>query len=167
MARTLWQRIRIIWITTGISLTSVFVGWCLIAYAARGDARQAAVSDDAVQVVEVDGTWSFTPVRRDSTIARGLILYPGALVDPRAYAPYARAIAAASRRPGAHRNHASARCRSQFTDNSGDEGRWNPRWSGKTIDNAGESSPVAAAHALDRDRRRQSLAIWRVRISAR
>ena len=95
MARTLWQRIRIVWITTGISLTIVFVVWCLIAYAARGDARQAAVSDDAVQVVEVDGTWSFTPVRRDSTITRGLIFYPGALVDPRAYAPYARAIAAA------------------------------------------------------------------------
>jgi hypothetical protein len=94
MARTLWQRIRIIWITTGISLTVIFVVWCVIAYAARDDAKHATISDSQVTVAEREGIWSFTPAKRDSGIHRGLIFYPGALVDPRAYAPYARAVAA-------------------------------------------------------------------------
>jgi pimeloyl-ACP methyl ester carboxylesterase len=95
MARTVWQRIRTIWITAGISLTVVFVAWCLIAYSARGDAKEATIDDALVHVVDSNGVWSFTPVKFDSSISRGLIFYPGALVDPRAYAPYARAIAAA------------------------------------------------------------------------
>jgi pimeloyl-ACP methyl ester carboxylesterase len=95
MARTLWQRIRTIWITTGISLTIVFVVWCLVAYAARGDAKAAAKSDGDVRVAATNGVWTFKRTSADSAVSRGLIFYPGALVDPRAYAPYARAIAAA------------------------------------------------------------------------
>jgi pimeloyl-ACP methyl ester carboxylesterase len=95
MARTVWQRIRTIWITTGISLTIVFIVWCLIAYAARGDAKVAARSDTQVRVTSTNGVWSFQSTSADSSAVRGLIFYPGALVDPRAYAPYARAVAAA------------------------------------------------------------------------
>lgn len=92
--RTLWQRIRTIWITTGLSLTAVFVTWCLIAYRANADARAAARNDAAVAVSRTDGVWAFAS-RTGETSTRGLIFYPGALVDPRAYAPLVRAVASA------------------------------------------------------------------------
>ncbi len=53
-------------------------------------ALDALKSDDQVQVTSEPG-WVFRPRAQDPTI--GLIIYPGALVDARAYAPTARAIA--------------------------------------------------------------------------
>jgi pimeloyl-ACP methyl ester carboxylesterase len=91
--RTLWQRIRTIWITTGLTLTVVFVVWCLIAYQASGDAKAATVSDGRVTVTRSDGVWRFAPAAIDSTAQRRLIFYPGAMVDARAYAPYLRSLA--------------------------------------------------------------------------
>jgi pimeloyl-ACP methyl ester carboxylesterase len=41
-----------------------------------------------------DGYWSFLPTRRDVSPRPGLVFFPGALVDPVAYAPLARAAAA-------------------------------------------------------------------------
>ena len=87
MAGKLWPRIQRIWITTGITLTIVFVVWCLIAYRSTSQANAAMMSDERVRVSQGAGRWRFAPVVADTT-RRALIFYPGAMVDPRAYAPY-------------------------------------------------------------------------------
>ena len=93
--RQLWRRIRQVWITLGLSLTVVFVCWSLIAYRASPAARVATIPDTSVAVGHDDGVWRFTP-RRGSTVGRpALVFFPGALVDPVAYAPLARAAAVA------------------------------------------------------------------------
>jgi pimeloyl-ACP methyl ester carboxylesterase len=91
--RQLWQRVRRTWIVAGIAVTAVFVTWSLIAYRASGEAQGAAISDSAVDVAHVDGVWRFTLRQSQNAQATVLVLFPGALVDPRAYAPLARAVA--------------------------------------------------------------------------
>ena len=68
-----------------------FVIWGSTPQAATDVALQALVSDSAV-VVETDPWLTFSPV--GETPQAGLIVYPGGHVDPRAYAPLAREIAA-------------------------------------------------------------------------
>lgn len=51
----------------------------------------AALESDAQVHVETDPCLMFRPTNQDPTT--GLILYPGGRVDPRAYAPAARALA--------------------------------------------------------------------------
>ena len=92
--RRLWRRIRIVWITAGITATIIFVAWSLIAYRPSAVAHAATVPDPKVSVTYQDGIWSFTPARPVNT-ASGLVFFPGALVDPVAYAPLLRASAAA------------------------------------------------------------------------
>ena len=61
---------------------------------AMPDARAALQSDAAVTVTQIDGQdwYIFSPATGAPT--PGLILYPGGFVDPAAYAPIAREIAA-------------------------------------------------------------------------
>jgi len=91
----LWARIRSVWVILGIAATIIFVGWSLIVYRASGEARAAAKTDAAVAIVRENGIWRFTPTYSPSEPAVGLLFFPGALVDPVAYAPLARAVAAA------------------------------------------------------------------------
>ena len=56
------------------------------------DAYAALASDGAVSVRQASYVYSFQPATQRPT--KGLIVYPGGLVDVRAYAPLARAIAA-------------------------------------------------------------------------
>lgn len=70
----------------------MFVIWSLVAYRASSKAREAVNSDSLVSVSHDDGVWTFTPVRAQLKTT-GLIFLPGALVDPRAYAPLARFVA--------------------------------------------------------------------------
>lgn len=93
--RKIWLRIRRIWITAGIVATVVFVGWSLIAYRASGEAHAATQSDAAVAVRHENGTWSFLPASSPPASATSFVFFPGALVDPVAYAPLMRAVAAA------------------------------------------------------------------------
>ena len=86
----IWPVIRRVWITTGLVFTAVFVTWSLIAYRANGQARAALGSDGRVAVKHAGTYWSFDPPAAATT---GLIFFAGALVDPVAYAPLARAIA--------------------------------------------------------------------------
>jgi dienelactone hydrolase len=67
-----------------------FVIWASTAAAPMPEALEALQSDSQVQV-ETDPWLVFRPVGDDPAV--GLILYPGARVDPRAYAPAARALA--------------------------------------------------------------------------
>ena len=93
MSRPRWQTIRRIWIITGLIGTAVFVTWSLLAYRAQGPERRTALESDArVTVAAADGYWSFTP---QAAAPAGLIFFPGALVDPVAYAPLVHAIAGA------------------------------------------------------------------------
>jgi dienelactone hydrolase len=67
-----------------------FVIWASTAAAPMPEALAALQSDSQVQV-ETDPWLIFRPVGDDPAV--GLVLYPGARVDPRAYAPAARALA--------------------------------------------------------------------------
>lgn len=93
--RRLWRRVRRVWITLGLAATGVFAIWSLIAYRASSAARAALVPDSAVAVGHDDGIWSFTPRHPTSIGVPALVFFPGALVDPIAYAPLVRAAAAA------------------------------------------------------------------------
>lgn len=93
--RRLWRRIRFVWITAGIAATVIFVVWSLVAYRPSAHARAAMVSDATVMVAYQDGIWSFQPVTGTNRPSTALIFFPGALVNPVAYAPLLRAAATA------------------------------------------------------------------------
>jgi predicted alpha/beta-hydrolase family hydrolase len=95
--RTFWPRIRRIWIGVGLSAAFIFFAWSLVAYRADEVGRTAAISDSAVRVAREDGNWIFQPANATPS-APTLVFFPGALVDPRAYAPLARHLAATGRR---------------------------------------------------------------------
>ena len=92
--RRIWPVVRRIWITAGIGVTVVFIAWSLIAYRASSEAREATATGDSVRVEHADGVWTFAR-RDDAGVSARLVFFPGALVDPRAYAPLARAVARA------------------------------------------------------------------------
>lgn len=91
----IWQRVRRVWITLALSATVIFAGWSLIAYRASPAARVARESDAAVAVQLAGGVWRFTPTRPAPGQPVALVFFPGALVEPAAYAPLVRAVAEA------------------------------------------------------------------------
>ena len=93
--RRLWRYVRRTWITLGLGFTVVFTAWSLVAYRAAPEGHRAMRSDAAVDVRRDDGIMSFVPTARDTGTRPRLVFFPGALVDPIAYAPLARAAAAA------------------------------------------------------------------------
>ncbi len=92
--RQIWRRVRRAWIALGIGVTLAFTGWSLFAYRASAEARAAIAPDSVVDVAHDGHIWSFVP-RRSSIDAPALIFFPGALVDPIAYAPLLHAVATA------------------------------------------------------------------------
>ena len=90
------KRIRPILIIVGAILALLvvgFVGYSRIATAGpEQEALDALISDDVVEA-QSDDWYIFEPA--GSIPKTGLIFYPGGYVDPRAYAPAAREIAAA------------------------------------------------------------------------
>ena len=92
MARVRWATIRRIWITTGITATVIFVAWSLIAFRASGVAREALRGDAHVAVTEGEHHWGFEPRAEGADV--GVVFFPGGMVDPVAYAPMLRDIAA-------------------------------------------------------------------------
>jgi pimeloyl-ACP methyl ester carboxylesterase len=84
------------WIAAGLGATAVFVLWSLVAYRASAEAREAARPDAQVSVERANGTWRFEP-NGAAPAGPVLVFFPGSLVDPRAYAPLAREVAAAGR----------------------------------------------------------------------
>lgn len=90
---TVWQRIRRVWIATGLAATLIFVSWTLLAMRPTADARAALQNDDLVRVTERHTHITFVPT--DGEPATGLLFFAGALVDPVAYAPIMREIAEA------------------------------------------------------------------------
>jgi pimeloyl-ACP methyl ester carboxylesterase len=86
-----WQTIRKVWAATGAIVFVVFTVWNLIAYQSWGVDGTVLRSDGRVSVEPRPGLTAFRP--RKGAPPVGLIFYPGALVDPEAYAPLARAVA--------------------------------------------------------------------------
>ena len=66
------------------------INWIGTAYKPGQLALDSLVSDDKVEIT-VDGNITFTPKGIEAT--KGFILYPGAKVDAKAYAPLCRKIA--------------------------------------------------------------------------
>lgn len=91
----LWPGVRRIWATLGILAFVIFTTWSLIAYRASATARSALIGDDRVIVTREDGAMVFTPSAAHEQAPVRLLFFPGALVDPVAYAPLAQAIATA------------------------------------------------------------------------
>ncbi len=67
-----------------------FLGWALTPLGPMEEALEALESDEHVIVI-VEDRYIFKPVGND--FSTGFIIYPGARVDPRSYAPTAREIA--------------------------------------------------------------------------
>lgn len=84
--KRLLKIIRIVWVSGGI----LFSLWLAYSFQARNVPPVVLQSSETVTVVETADTIQFTPQNAQST---GLLFYPGALVEPEAYAPLARAIA--------------------------------------------------------------------------
>jgi fermentation-respiration switch protein FrsA (DUF1100 family) len=91
--RSMWQRIRRIWIGAGLIFTVLFVTWTLIAIRPQGVARAALESDARVRITQTDTHITFLPAEGRRTT--GLLFFAGALVDPIAYAPVMRDVAEA------------------------------------------------------------------------
>lgn len=90
---TIWRRIRVIWVTLGITATVVFAVWSLLAFRASADAREALRGGGGITVTGTEGLIGFVPAGAPRNV--GLIFFAGALVDPVAYAPLTRAVAEA------------------------------------------------------------------------
>ena len=86
-----WATVRWIWVRAGLLVGVVFIAWSLWAYRATATARAALAGDTYVAVTDHGNHWVFVPRQRNASV--GLIFYAGALVDPVAYAPLARAVA--------------------------------------------------------------------------
>jgi pimeloyl-ACP methyl ester carboxylesterase len=85
-----WKKIRKVWAITGTVVFVLFTAWNLIAYQTWGVDDAVLESDERVAVDIDDETLSFTPRTSKKT---ALVFFSGALVDPEAYAPLARALA--------------------------------------------------------------------------
>src|SRR5438094_1121795 len=75
----------------GVAAFIVFCGWSFVAYRATPEARAALQGDDQIAVERGEGYWLFQA--KASAAGVGLLFFPGALVDPAAYAPLAREVA--------------------------------------------------------------------------
>lgn len=88
--RRVWRVVRVVWASLGIA--SLFALW--FGVSAAGLPPGTLVSDDRVEIVRGTDTINFRP-RPDDPARTGLIFFPGAMVQPEAYAPMARRLAEA------------------------------------------------------------------------
>lgn len=92
-----WAKVRKIWAITGTVVMVVTVGWALLAFRANGTAHDALRSDARVSVQADHGAWRFEPVTPKEGAA-SLLFFAGSMVDPIAYAPLLRDVAASGHR---------------------------------------------------------------------
>ncbi len=89
-----WRRVRRLWAALGSVAFVGFTGWCLIAYRATDEGREALqAAGDGVTVTRGERHWRFTPSSGQPNHPVGLVFFAGSMVDPVAYAPLARAVA--------------------------------------------------------------------------
>jgi pimeloyl-ACP methyl ester carboxylesterase len=92
--RRILRIVRQVWITVGILFFVVFTTWALLAYRASARAYDALETDERVKITDHETHWSFLPGGQDWNRA-GLAFFPGAAVDPAAYAVLCRRVAEA------------------------------------------------------------------------
>jgi predicted esterase len=83
---TPWKIIKVVWIMSGLS----FLLWMTLSMEARGFEEKIFENNSSVHVERTDDVTSFTPTVPYKNV---VFFYPGALVDPTAYAPLCRRIA--------------------------------------------------------------------------
>ena len=81
--------VRIVWPLAGLT----FMVWLWLSFQARNLPEGVMDSDTAVTITETNTHITFQPTTNQS--ATGLLFYPGAMVEPTAYAPLARTLAEA------------------------------------------------------------------------
>lgn len=81
--------VRIVWPLAGLT----FMAWLWLSFQARNLPEGVMDSDTAVTITETDTQITFQPTSNQQTT--GLLFYPGAMVEPTAYAPLARTLAEA------------------------------------------------------------------------
>lgn len=91
--RRIWRIVRIVWVTLGV-LSPIVLWWGMNS---SGVPEGTLVSSETVEIVRAQDTIDFRP-RPDDPARPGLLFFPGALVDPEAYAPMARRLAEAGHR---------------------------------------------------------------------
>jgi hypothetical protein len=79
--------IRIVWPTAGL----LFTVWLWLSFQARNLPEGVMLTDTAVTITETKTYIRFQPTSDQQTI--GLLFYPGAIVEPTAYAPLAHTLA--------------------------------------------------------------------------
>jgi Alpha/beta hydrolase family len=87
-----WQTIRKWWARLGSAAFVIFIAWGLIAYEDWGVDPSVLTTGGNVEVRATETEIRFLPRNARSV---GLIFFPGALVDPDAYAPMLRKVAEA------------------------------------------------------------------------
>lgn len=93
------RRDLLVFILVFLAISLLFAGGAFLMWTAN-PAQPAAValaaleSSDTVEVIQADRTITFDPLTPDQRPV-GFLFYPGALVDPRAYAPILRPLAEA------------------------------------------------------------------------
>jgi alpha-beta hydrolase superfamily lysophospholipase len=92
-AATTLARVKRIWVRAGAVTLVVFPVWMLLAFRATSHARAALSADAHVRVVRESHRWTFAP--KGAPASAGVLFFPGAVVDPVAYAPLLRDVAAA------------------------------------------------------------------------
>ncbi len=90
LSKSRWRQIGFAIFVVIIVILSSFLVWALTPRGPMEEALKALESDDEVQVSS-DGRYTFRPIDEETEV--GFIFYPGARVDPRSYAPFAREIA--------------------------------------------------------------------------
>ena len=88
MRKSIWQKIRILWVFSGI----VFVIWISYSMQAKNVDPGLLTNNDKIAVADNSEYISFTPVQQHKNI---FIFLPGAMVDPIAYVPLCRKLAEA------------------------------------------------------------------------
>ncbi len=90
--RSIWQRVRYVWVRLGLIALVAMPVAMFFAFRARGLPAGTLVDDQSIEVEEREGYLRFT-AREGGSVER-LMLLPGCPVEPKAYAPLARALAA-------------------------------------------------------------------------
>ena len=62
-----------------------FIIWANTIYSADQNKLNLIIDKQDVSIIEKDSYWQISPRNCDSSCTNGLIYYPGAKVDPRAY----------------------------------------------------------------------------------
>lgn len=84
-----WRVIRVVWVCAGLSVML----YIILSFSEWGVDDAVLETDEHVSVFETDASLTFVPAR--NALATALLFLPGGMVDPHAYAPMLRQIAAA------------------------------------------------------------------------